>query len=100
MIIYRPHRGGFAESMAEAREFNSRDEMFRHIVAQHTYPDYGLAFALEDLVLDDRTVDDPRNGWHDTRHVCARRYFSEVYEYPQCVGMCAENYEKKKQLPE
>lgn len=92
MIIYRPHRGGFAEAMAEAREFQSREEMLHAIVEQHTDPDRGPAFALEDLSIDDRTVDDPRNGWHDTRYVCTKRYFGEVYKHPQCIGMCAENY--------
>jgi hypothetical protein len=33
MYIYRPHRGGLAESMSEAKEFNTKEEMFAHIVA-------------------------------------------------------------------
>lgn len=31
MIIYRPHRGGLAEAMAEAKEFETEEEMKWHI---------------------------------------------------------------------
>ena len=93
MIIYRPHRGGFAESMAEAKEFPTREAMFDHIVEMHTDPDRGSAFSVDDLSIEDRKADDPRNGWHDTRYVCTKRYFGETYNHPQCVGMCAENYD-------
>lgn len=35
MVIYRPHRGGLKEAMAEAKEFNSIDEMKRYICDKH-----------------------------------------------------------------
>lgn len=69
--------------------------MLQYVVESHTDPDYGQAFTLEDLVLDDQTVDDPRNGWHDTRYVCTKRYFGERYDIPVPIGMCAEDYEKR-----
>lgn len=94
MIIFRPHRGGFAESMEEAKEFTTKEAMFDYIVELHTDPDCGPAFMPKDLVIDFRTVDDQRNGWHDTRYVCTKRYFGESYKHPQCVGMCSENYDK------
>lgn len=31
MIIYRPHKGGLAEAMAEAKEFETEEEMKQHI---------------------------------------------------------------------
>lgn len=38
MVIYRPHRGGFAEAMAEAQEFSSGEEMLAYIVAELRTP--------------------------------------------------------------
>lgn len=92
MVIYRPHRGGFAEAMAEAREFSSGEEMLAYIVAEHTDPECGPAFALEDLVIGSEAREDHRNGWHDTRYVCTRRYYSEDYNPPAPIGFCAEDY--------
>ncbi len=94
MVIYRPHRGGLAEAMEEAREYQSMEEMLAQIVAEHTDDERGPAFALEDLVLGSETKDDPRIGWHDTRYVCTRRYFSERYDPSAPVGFCAEDYDR------
>lgn len=35
MVIYRPHRGALKEAMAEAKEFNSIDEMKQYICDKH-----------------------------------------------------------------
>lgn len=94
MVIYRPHRGGFAEAMAEAREFSTMEELLLFVVDQHTDPDIGPAFALEDLVIGSEARDDSRNGWHDTRYVCTRRYYGETFDPTAPIGFCAENYEK------
>lgn len=96
MIIYRPHRGGLAEAMALAKEFESIEEMKEHIVQEHTDEEIGPAFGTEDIVLGKESVNDPRNGWRDTRYVCVKRYFNEVYPIPQCIGMCATDYERRK----
>lgn len=93
MVIYRPHRGGFSEAMAEAREFSTMEELLSFVVEQHTDPDMGPAFALDDIVIDSEARNDPRNGWHDTRYVCTRRYYGEDYDPPAPIGFCAENYE-------
>lgn len=95
MIIYRPHRGGFADAMSLAKEFETIKEMKEHIVQEHTDEDMGQAFGLEDIVLGDERKNDPRNGWKNTCYVCVKRYFSEVYSIPQCIGMFATEYEKK-----
>lgn len=94
MVIYRPHRGGLEEAMAESREFSSGEEMMAYIVESHTDPEWGPAFGLEDLVLGSETRDDRRIGWHDTRYVCTRKYYGNVYEPPAPIGFYAENYEK------
>lgn len=92
MIIYRPHRGGLAESMAEAREFESVEAMFGYIAEMHTDPERGPAFMPKDIIIYWQVVDDSRVGWHDTKYVCTKRYFGEVYALPQLVGMCATDY--------
>ena len=92
MYIYRPHRGGLAESMSEAKEFNTKEEMFAHIVAtQGNFGNYSL-FDAEDLVIGSSVISDSRTGWFDTRYVCTKRYGDKHYSTPQCVGMCATQY--------
>lgn len=96
MIIYRPHRGGFEESMKLAREFESVEEMKAYIVHEHEDPLIGRAFCSGDIVIEDETINDIRNSWKDTRKVCVNWYFAEnfVEEYgsPQCIGHCATEY--------
>lgn len=94
MVIYRPHRGGLEESMPEAREFYTAEEMLDWIVAEHTDLERGPAFSLDDLVIGTESRDDFRIGWHDTRYVCTKRYHGEVYDPPAPIGFCAENYER------
>lgn len=94
MVIYRPHRGGLREAMEEAREFSSAEEMLAWIVAEHTDPEWGPAFKLEDLVLGSEIRDDTRIGWNDTRYVSARMYYGKYYDLPVPIGFCAENYDK------
>ncbi|MCI8795364.1 MAG: hypothetical protein HFG89_00720 [Dorea sp.] len=102
MIIYRPHRGGLKESLAEAREFETTEQMKAYIyedwkefyekIAHKSAP-----FEIDDIVIDEKSVDDERCGWHDSRHVCVKRMgkenYMELYGCPQCIGMCAADYE-------
>lgn len=96
MIIYRPHRGGLAEAMREAKVFDNQEQMRKYIVAEHTDSEFGPAFSEDDIVIDDKPVNDTRNGWKDTRYVCVERYykedFVEKYGCPQCIGMCATQF--------
>ena len=101
MVIYRPHRGGLAESLAEAKEFETFEDMKQYIYQTEwdTFRDLGLPapFEIEDIFInEDDTINDPRCGWHDTMHVCVKRFGDEDYmkEYgtPQCIGMCATDY--------
>lgn len=121
MIIYRPHRGSLEKSLAEAKEFETEEEMKYYIMRQ--YRDYadGLLkiennyidvspleipryidnplFNLEDIVIGEETCDDTRCGWHDMRDVCIKRFGDEncmeLYGCPQCIGFCATDYERK-----
>lgn len=96
MIIYRPHRGGLRESMAEAREFESVEAMKEHIVRQHTDEELGPAFDANDIMIDDDPVIDRRVGWYDSNYVLAKRYYNDdyvaKYGFPQCIGHCATDY--------
>lgn len=100
MVIFRKHKGGLLESMETAKEFNDFDEMKEYIVKEHEtfYKSLGkenAPFNVSDVVIDvnDKT-DDERIGWHDTMYVCVKRYGDDDYETPQCIGMCATNYDK------
>lgn len=92
-IIYRPHRGGLAESMKEAKEFNDEKEMKEHIVQQ-----WNGYFTVDDIVIEDKVSKDERVGWEDTRYVCTKRFRDtdniKKYGTPQCIGMCATIYKK------
>lgn len=104
MIVYRPHRGGLAEAMAEAKEFETEEEMKRHIFECHKsyfldlgYPD--APFEVDDIVIDrENPHEDNRIGWNDAMYVCVKCYGNEDYikKYgcPQCIGMCATDYER------
>lgn len=80
--------------MALAKEFETIEEMKEYIVREHTDEEVGRAFEFNDIVLGEETANDPRNGWKDTRHVCVKRYFNEIYPIPQCIGMCATDYDR------
>lgn len=84
MIKYRPHKGLLTDAMAEMKTFNTLDEMFEHIVQDW----YGYLTA-EDLSVTDNLGNDKRIDWEETRYVCTRRIGSEMYETPQCIGMCS-----------
>jgi hypothetical protein len=93
MIIYRPHRGRLDEAMKEAVEFNNIQEMKEYIVEE-----WDGYFSVDDIVIGDDIMNDERNGWKDTRHVCTK-WFGEddnikLYGCPQCIGWCATDYKK------
>ena len=78
MIIFRPHRGILADALAEAKEFNSIEEMKEYILQDWTdwflkFGNKDKPFQLDDIVIDDQPIDDERCGWHDCRYVCLKR---------------------------
>lgn len=100
MVIYRPHRGGIAEAIAEAKEFENIEGMKEYILecrtknTSHSYK----PFEISDIVIDEDSHDEDRIGWRNVHHVCVKRLGNEDYmkEYgrPQCIGMCSEDYNK------
>lgn len=90
MLIYRPHRGGLADAMVEARTFASFDEI-REYVANEWNNTWGWNILNpNDIVLDNESHDDDRIGWKDVRYLCAKRLgdedYMEEYGCPQCIG--------------
>lgn len=93
MIIYRPKRGRLVEAMAEAKEFNSVEEMKQYIVDK-----WDGYISFDDIVIDSDLFNDIRTGWKDTRYVCTKKLDNQdyiaLYGCPQCIGMCATDYNK------
>lgn len=96
MIKYRPHRRSLEDAMKEAREFETYEDMKRHVLREHAIwnTDGVTLFDLDDIVIGDVIGDDDRIGWKNVRHVCVKRYGSDdymkLYGCPQCIGMCGE----------
>jgi len=100
MIIYRPHRGQLVDAMSEAKEFNSFEDMKQYIYNEWNIFKQEL-FTIDDIVIDEsHKMNDERNGWKDTMHVCIKRCGEEdyikLYGCPQCIGMCATDYSQTK----
>jgi hypothetical protein len=94
MIKYRPHRGGLADSMAEAREFATIDEMKEYIYKIWNDKPGKEWFSIEDIVIGKSIGNDDRIGWKNVRHVCIKRFgnedYIEKYGCPQCIAWCGE----------
>jgi len=94
MVIYRPHRGSFKDAMGEAKVFATVEDMKEYVAASWEIDGVRM-FEEEDIVIGEESMNDTRNGWKDTRYVCVKRIGSEVYEIPQCIGMCAMEFPEK-----
>ena len=60
MVIYRPHRGGLKEAMAEDKEFNSVDEMKRYICDKHNRSISWFQIKPTDIYIQDTKSSDER----------------------------------------
>ena len=88
MIKYRPHRAYLDESMELAKEFDSLDQMYDYIVKEWNAIENNLFFFFFLSVSKDSYKDD-RIDWKETRYVCTRRMGKDLYDTPQCIGMCS-----------
>jgi len=101
MIIFRPHRRMLDEAMAEAKEFDTVEEMKEHIV-KLWHEGWGGSeelFTVDDIVISEESaVNDDRIGWEDSMYVCVKRMaetdYMKKHGIPQCIGMCATKYKK------
>mgnify|MGYP004628411307 FL=1 len=101
MIIFRPNRRMLDEAMAEAKEFNTVEEMKEQIVKvwHEGWDGSEELFTVDDIVIDEKSaVKDDRIGWEDSMYVCVKRMgktdYMKKYRIPQCIGMCATKYKK------
>lgn len=81
MVIYRPQRGGLAESMAERQEFPDLKQMLEHVVKEHSG-----AFDLDEIFIAYYCFD-ARINW-ETYIVTVTRYGNKAYPSPQAIGYC------------
>lgn len=90
MLIYRPHRSSLAEAMAEAKTFNSFDEIKEYVANKWNSVLGWNILNPNDIVLDEESHDDDRIGWKDVRYLCIKRLgdedYMEEYGSPQCIG--------------
>lgn len=89
MIKYRPHKGELDEAMENSRTFNTLEEMYRYIVSDWNSQGFGVLFKEEDLSITENMGNDTRIDWKENRYVCTKRMGTEIYETPQCIGMCS-----------
>lgn len=83
MIKYRPHRGTLDDAMKEYQEFDSVVDMFRHIEEKSD----GMISA-SDLSIKESIGADYRIEWKSTRYICTKRFASQYFDTPICIGMC------------
>lgn len=88
MIKYRPHKGHLDESMELAKTFDTLDQMYDYIVQDWNAIENNL-FDKSDLSVSNESYKDDRIDWKETRYVCTRRIGDEIYDTPQCIGMCS-----------
>ena len=92
MIKYRPHRAHLNDylndSMELAKEFASLDQMYDYIVQDWNALENNL-FDKSDLSVSKESYKDDRIDWKETRYVCTRRMGNDIYDTPQCIGMCS-----------
>lgn len=89
MIKYRPHKGLLDEAMKETKSFDTVNEMYEHILSDWNNQGFGELFAKDDLSIGEDFGADERIGWKETRYICTKRMRDEVYDTPQCIGMCS-----------
>ena len=83
MVKYRPHRGTLEEAMKGYREFNTVEELIQYVADS-----WDGFIDTDDIVIGDVLGSDDRIGWKAYRYVLTKRCGDEIYDTPQCIGMC------------
>ena len=84
MVRYRPHRGGLAEAMAEAKEFGSLAEMIDYICAEDDF----FKIMPDDIIISEPHGHDLRVNWMNVRMVTTKKINNTVYDPPAAIGFC------------
>lgn len=92
MIVYRPHRGSLEDAMKEVKTFDNWYQMTHYIANNWNLAVGKKVIDPDDIVMDDKPVNDDRVGWKDVHMVLVTRIgsdnFMEEYGSPQCIGYC------------
>lgn len=92
MIVYRPHRGSLEDAMKEVKTFDNWYQMTHYIANNWNLAVGKKVIDPDDIVMDDKPVNDDRVGWKDVHMVLVTRIgndnFMEEYGNPQCIGYC------------
>ena len=84
IVKYRPQRSTRNDSMNEMKIFASTKKMLDGIVKEWN----GL-ISFDDLIIGNNTGKDNRIDWQETRYICTKRIGKDVYDIPQCIGICS-----------
>ena len=83
MFKYRPVRGSLDEAMQEEETFDTMDQMFDYIT------NIDPMINKEDLLISENLGKDDRIDWSETRHILVKKYGSNIFDTPQCIGYCS-----------
>ncbi len=91
MLKYKPIKSIGAASEA-VQEFTNLEEMMSYVYDYYNViqGSYNL-FSREDFIIHGYKGDDSSTGWKNTFGVCIRRCGDELYDEPQCIGICSFN---------
>ena len=84
MVQYRPHRGGLAEAMSEAKTFTTIAEMKEHICNENDF----FKIRPEDIEVGEPHGHDLRVGWYNVRLITTKRIRDTIYDPPAAIGFC------------
>ena len=92
MITYRPHRGSLEDAMKEVKTFDNWYQMTHYIANNLNLAIGKKVIDPDNIVMDEKPVNDDRAGWKDVHMVLVTRVgnenFMEKYGNPQCIGYC------------
>ena len=63
------------------------DEMYDFIISE--WSQFGAVFSKEDLCVSEDTGKDYRINWKESRYVGVKRIGTQIFEKPQCIGICS-----------
>ena len=90
MVIFRPQRGALMESMKEAAEFDSVDDMIAAIVRKLNSCPQSIGVSPNELTVEQgpENHDDLRIGWRNCKYV----YFNRDGD-KYVIGYCSDDYD-------
>lgn len=93
MVIYRPHKGGLKEAMAEAKESNSIDEMKQYVCDEHNRLIPWFQIKPTDIYIQDTESSDERVKWHNLFYLLYERAskISDIKGYCRYMGISEDN---------